>query len=689
MLRKAPLLSVDLEGNVSLRGSKNIKFLVNGKASSFFSSDISTALQMIPAEQIKTIEVITSPGAKYDGEGDAGIVNIITKKTVINGYNGSINTNIGTKVTRSGINLNIGKKRFGLSARAGMYGSWPGRIGTDQFNRTDWDSLSANGTPINTNTLNQNGKSENYFQGYRGSINTFYDINAYQSINSSLKFGGKTKPIKTNTNVNYINASDTLKSYTSEYISSKTDRSLNIEWTTDFTKKFSDSDDRELTFALQLGGDLNDSNTEIEENEQNIFNQNDEKVIEETFQIDYTHSLGSKEKVNKQQDQLISKGENKETKGKRKFSRSLSTSNKIEIGGKIINRDREIVYSDQINNLYVNSEEFNYNQLVVASYISSELSLPAGFGLKTGVRFEYTGASGSWKNNSYTPFKNNYSSVLPNMILSKSFSPLRSIKFSYNQRIRRPNVRQINTNTDKIDNRNITVGNPSLKPTITDQYELAINSFGRIIQTSIQLYYKHSLNVIEKFLDNVEEGVSVATYKNIGESRQIGANIFGSIKLKKFNFRGSLDIYKYSGRDSELGYRDWTKPVILYSYFMGGSYDLGKNWKAETFGFYRSPTQSIQGTITSFSMMSFGIKKLFKNKKGSIGIRIIEPFKKNKNFTSDLNGDFFAQSSLRSIPFRSFAISFKYSIGKLKFKNSNKQTNIKNDDIQEDQNNDF
>ena len=82
-MRKTPLLSVDIEGNVSLNGSRNIKFLVNGKASSFFTGDISTALQMIQADQIKTIEVITSPGAKYDGDGDAGIVNIITKKKKI------------------------------------------------------------------------------------------------------------------------------------------------------------------------------------------------------------------------------------------------------------------------------------------------------------------------------------------------------------------------------------------------------------------------------------------------------------------------------------------------------------------------------------------------------------------------------------------------------------------------------
>ena len=99
---------------------------------------------------------------------------------------------------------------------------------------------------------------------------------------------------------------------------------------------------------------------------------------------------------------------------------------------------------------------------------------------------------------------------------------MRSIKFSYNQRIRRPSVRQINTNTNATDSRNYTIGNPNLKPTKTEQYELGINSFGRMLQASIQLYYKHSNDVIENFLDTVQSGSSISTYKNIGETRQIG-----------------------------------------------------------------------------------------------------------------------------------------------------------------------
>jgi outer membrane receptor protein involved in Fe transport len=646
---------------------------------------------MIPADQIKTVEVITSPGAKYDGEGDAGIVNIITKKAIIDGYNATINTMTSTKLTRSGLNLNFGKGRFGLSARANMHGSWPGQIGTDTYTRLDWDSVDVNGNPINPNILTQDGESENYYQGYRGSVNAFYDVNAYNSFNSSFKFGGRTRPNDNNNSIVYTHGTNQDSSYTSEYISEKTNRTLNMEWTTDYTKKFADNEDRELTLAFQLGGDINDGNTDIDEDGRNLFNQNDEKVIEETLQLDYTHPFGSSKKNKKisSNKREMGGGHGHGRGGKRGGSASTSNSNKIEIGGKIINRDREIVYSDQINNLFIRAEEFNYKQLVTSSYLSTEFSLPHGLGIKTGLRYENTQTSGDWLTKPDDAFEKSYENVLPSFIFSKSFSPMRSIKFSYNQRIRRPSVKHINTNKDLLDTRNITIGNPDLKPTKTEQFELGINSFGKILQGSTQLYYKHSFNIIELFLDEIDGETSISTYQNIGESRQIGGSFFGSINLKKLNFRGSFDIYNYSGRDESLGYEDWTQPVLLYSYFIGGSYNLGKNWKAETFGYFRSPTQTIQGSTTSWSMMSLGIKKTFKNKRGSIGLRIIEPFQKDKEFISDLEGEYFSQSSLKTIPYRSFAISFKYTIGKLNFKDSNNKTNIKNDDIQEESNEDY
>ena len=685
VLRKAPLLSVDLEGNVSLRGSRNIKFLVNGKASTFFSSDVSSALQMIPADEIKSIEVITTPGSKYDGDGDAGIVNIITKRKRIDGYQSTIRTGIGSKTTTGGLNLNLGKGRWGLSVNGGTWGSgFNKRVGEDTYNRLDWNEQG------DTNRLMKEGISESFFNGYRGSINTYYDINAYNYFNSSFSFSGRTKPYNKTETSYYTTLLNSSEEETDTTISTveKTDRTMNLEWTTDYTKKFKNNEDRELSLAFQLGGNINDGNTNIyESTDQDWLNQNDEKVIEETFQIDYTHPFGSKKNTDiKESQRGPSYGGRKG--GRKGESSNLSGGNKIEIGGKIINRNREIVYSDMQGGSYINAEEFNYSQLVSASYLSTEFNLPKGIGIKAGIRFENTQTQGDWKNNLDSAFQKDYNNLLPNIILSKSFSPMQSIKLSYNQRITRPSVRQINTNTDKSDNTNISIGNPQLDPTITEKYELSVNSFGRILQGSFQLYHKHSSNIIESFLEIDSTGNSISRYKNIGESRQTGFGFFGSINLKKFSFRTGLNIYNYSGRDARLGYTEWTDPVILYSYNFSGNYSFAEYWKAETFAFYRSPTQSIQGSITSFSMMSIGIKRVFKNKRGSIGIRLIEPFRKNKEFTTNLSGDFFTQESVRTIPFRSLSISFKYTLGKLNFKDGSKKTNIKNDDIQQD-NNDY
>ncbi len=677
ILRKTPLLTVDLEGNVSLRGSRNIKFLINGKASTFFSGDISTALSMIPADQIKSIEVITSPGAKYDGDGDAGIINIITQQKKIDGYQATIKGGIGTKVTTSGLNVNFGKEKWGFSINGGSWGSgFSARQGFDYFKRLDWNST-------DTNILIRNGSSLSSYNGYRGSISSFYNMNPYSSINSTFSLSGRSKPYEMDEEV----LQTLFGEVTDTSVSSvkKTDRTLKLEWTTDYIKKFQDHEGRGLSVAFQIGGNINDGNTKIYDvNEKILFNQNDEKVIEETIQIDYVHPFGNNKKEKKLTNKS-SKNDNRRNKKWNNNASKLSGGNKFEVGGKIINRNREIVYSDIERNIYTLSEEFNYNQLVAASYISSEFNLDKGFGFKTGIRFEHTKTNGDWLSNSTLPFDKTYSNLLPSLTFSKSFSPLRSIKISYNQRIRRPSVRQINTNIDRTNNSSISVGNPNLKPTLTENFEIGINSFGRFLQGSFQIYHKRSKDVIESILEVNNEGISESQYKNIGETKQTGIGFFGSVNLgSKFSFRSGMNIYNYSGRDASIGYSDWTDPVLLYSYNFGGNLSFAKYWKAETFAFYRSPTQTVQGSITSFSMISVGIKREFKNKRGSIGIRIIEPFEKNKEFRTDLSGEFFTQESIRTIPFRSLSISFKYTLGKLNFKDGSKKTNIRNDDIKEE-----
>ena len=645
VLRKAPLLTVDLEGEVSLRGSKNIKFLVNGKASTFFSSDIATALQMIPADEIKSVEIITSPGAKYDGEGDAGIVNIITKRKVIDGYKSTINGSFGNRMNKQSVNLSLGKGRFGISARGSARYSWP-RKGESKFGRRSWDEIDLNGDTTGLSTLNQESKTFGNWVGIGGSINMYYDINAYNSIMSDIRFGSRGSFNEKNT---ITNNNDTInyKSFLETSSESK-----NIEWSTDYTKTFANDDEREFNISLQIGGDLGDDNIYSSREEINQYSTyNDEKEIEFTLQTDYIHPFMEE--------------------------------NKLELGAKLINRDREVVSTttSKINEVRQAQNIFNYNQQVLSTYISSDWSFNNDIGLKTGVRYEYTIINGDFKGNQY-------GNILPNITISKNFSKTKSLKLSYNNRILRPGIQNINPNIIKNDDYSTSEGNPELTPANAKQIEMGYNQFGRKYQGSYNLYIKKTSDIIERY-SRIDNGITKSSYENIGSSTNYGFNYFGSLRFDKFNLRTGFNLYRYEGNGDINDQKISLTSSLLYSYNFGGSYNIGDYWKAECWGFFRSPNQTIQGSSTSFSMMSFGVKKEFKNKRGSLGIRIIEPFKDKKIFITDITGQNFTQISERILTFRSVGISFKYTFGKLNFKSSSKKSSIKNDDVTEGENSDY
>ena len=683
VLRKAPLLSVDLDGNVSLRGSRNIKFLVNGKTSTFFASDAATALQMIPADQIKSVEVITSPGAKYDGEGDAGIVNIITKKKIIDGYKGTLSGSFGSRMNRQSLNLTIGKGSFGVAVNGGAHYSWP-RIGKTEYKRVDWNLDDSSNT---RSILERNGETYSQWIGYRAGMDMFYDINAFQSITSSLSFGGRDKFNNDSTEIEYTGY-DPSTSYKYKSLLNSTSVTNQVEFTTDYTKKFANNEDREFSMAIQLSGEFEDDDTKIEENKIIFTNISDGSGLEKTFQLDYTHPFGSNKKQfsgNSSAEKMQQKSEGRGMHGRKgKGGSSNVSSNKLEIGVKYIDRDKDFIYSttgdtiDGGESFSIPEENFNYNQKVASSYLSTQFKLPYNMGLVLGGRYELTKISGEWLNDTEVPFTNDYGNFLPNIVLNKKISETNSIKLSLNRRISRPSSYYINPNVGRTDNKNIIIGNPNLKPSLSNQLEFGYTSFNKMYQGSYYVYLKQTTDVIESNI-TVDGDVSTTRYLNIGENQKLGFNYYGSIMVGALNLRGGFNIFQYKSEDVRIG----SIEAILYNYNFGGTLNLGNRFKLETWGWFSSPTQTLQGTTDNFSMMSFGIKKDFKNKRGSLGLRVIEPFNKYKNFTTNIEGDGFTQYSNRQRTFRSIGISFSYTFGKLNFKSKRANSKIKNNDQKE------
>lgn len=652
LLRKVPLLSVDLDGNVSLRGSSNIQILINGRPSTLFAENIGEALKMLPSDQIKNVEVITTPTAKYDGEGTAGIINIITKKKSIEGFSGSVGASIGQRSNRANVNLNLARGRFGIGLNAGGYFGWP-QDGSFEFYREDI-------TSAGTRVLDQTALSRNNYLGSRGSLSAYYDINAYNSINSSVSFGGGGGFNDNNTQASYSDPGlDISQIY--ERLSESTNLRGNYDWTTDYRKKFKNQE-QELIFAFQISSSQSNQENTLDQSgndatlSQLQSNTNDGVNTEKTFQIDYVHP----------------------------WSKNV----KMETGVKTVIRDIDSDYFSEVFNFETSAYEtnafrtdnFTYNQDVWAGYLSFNFKIGDNFGLVTGTRYEKTDIAGDFRDHP-NPFSNGYENWLPNVILNHKIGKTSNIKLSYNKRIQRPSLYYINPYTALADPRDISYGNPNLSPELTDQYELGYNSFMKGISINASLYYKNTTDIIENFLRINDEGISVTTYQNIGRNQSIGTNLYvsGTIK-KKLTLRGSVDIYTYNGQSTIEGI-DLSNQAVLWNGRLNATLELPKELRVEAFGFYRSPTQTLQGSRASWSMFNIGFMKQF-NKRTSLGVNISQPFKKNMEFVNELSGANFFQRSNSIRPFRSVGVNFRHSFGKLDFRQQrNRRSRINNDDL--------
>ncbi len=643
VLRKVPMLSVDMDGNVSLRGSSKVKILLNGKPSGLFADDVGEALQMFPADEIKKVEVLTSPGAKYDGEGSAGIINIVTKKGIIKGIKGSVRSFFGDKMESLHGSLAVGKGRFGLNTRIGARYKIPATSTNEFYRETYRDG--------NTLVYKQNGNSKVSRLGVGGVIGGFYDFNAYNSINTNLRLRGHG--YETDGFLDVENSNDKYKRYTSGLRSRST-----YNWTTDYTKKFKRNKEQKLVLASQVEGNIQKNNNEkyydydptIERNDNNGLNR------EITLQIDYVHPVN----------QVV----------------------KFEVGGKTILRDLTSDFSriytlkpsnvDSIDKS--NTDIFYYDQNVYAGYLSGTFNLPHRWGMIAGVRYEHTQIKGDF-NTFEKKFTNDYDNWFPSITLSKRFKDFSSLKFSYNLRIHRPSLTYINPFVDNKDPYNISYGNPYIAPENTQQYEVGYSKFMKGSMINMSVYYRNTDDVIESYLFIDSSGVSNTTYYNIGKTDYYGINIFASVKLMKIiELRGNFDINKYyiSG---DVNNEDLKNEGYIYNGFLSSNITIFKDWKAEIWGFFRSPRYTLQGKNPSFSMFSLGVQKEIFNKKGKIGLRLVEPFKADKEFVTELEGSNFYQKNVLSVPFRSIGISFSYSFGKLDFKE--RKSFIKNDDLKQ------
>lgn len=648
ILKKVPQITVDIDGNVELQGNANIRFLINGKPSSIFGASLADALASIPASQIKSIEVVTSPGAKYDAAGTGGIINIILKDSKVEGVNGSVNLSAGTRRENGSFNLNVRKGNFGVNA----FFSGNAQINSNSpntSNRVSKDSLGK------TTTLFQQGSNNFKRNGYQSGLNFTWNISKHDDLTASVGFNhfGNHGNGLTNQDENTVSADGTqlsdlktLRTSSSKFSGTSTDVSLAY-------KKTFDKEGQELDILYSSSfGNNSFSSSQLLQNLQpgtiptGITNSNPGKDRETNISVDYSHP--------------VSKNFTIETGGKLDFNHINNNvvTDTLLNGGNVPN--------------YNQTYGFTYDRKIYAYYLSATTSVFNNFlDIKAGLRDEYTVTTADFKNTNIP----NYNILVPSLVFSHKISESQSVKLSYTRRIERPDYGDLNPFYNISDTHNISTGDPNLKPERGDNFELGYNkSFDKGANINIAAFYRKNTDDLQRFTTFYDTlridgskytNVSLTKRYNLGSEDRAGINIYASLPVtKEFNLRTNMIFSERTsnnpGSPSVTGF--------TYRLNLNAQYSFGHDLSAEFFGNYNSSQKGIQGTQPKFVFYNFAMRKMFMNKKASIGLTASNPFAKYVSQSSTTYGAGFNQTNIRYIPVQSFGISLSYKFGKLEFK---------------------
>ena len=655
VLKKVPMLSVDLDGNPSLRGSTSVKVLINNKPSTIMASSIADALRQIPADMIKTVEVITSPSAKYDAEGSAGIINIVTKKNTLQGLTLSFDSSAGVRGSNLALNGNFRNKTWGLSL---------GGFGRSEYNvngKFESTQITTSNGLQTTNVQTAESRRQGLFGNYQ--LGFDWDINKYNSITSNVRFGLR----------NGDNWQDGLKQIRNGVVSSlrntnSVDESANVDINVDYTHTF-EKPQKEFSILSMYsrnnrGNDffnliMNPSST-MSEIMSSIKNENSSYNEEATFQMDY--------------------------------QTPISKNQLFEFGGKGILRNVTSDYKSftagsngiytAANTATLPTNVFDYNQNILGTYGSYTLTTKNKWSIKAGARYEYTDITASFlKKEGQNTVIPPYGVLVPSFNMSKTFKS-GTWRFSYNRRIQRPGIENLNPNVNATNPLNISMGNPNLAPEYTNNYEISYSKFIKQTYISTSFFMRNTTGSINRIREVFGDTVKT-TSRNIGNEDAYGMNINLNVNLSnKLMIGGGGDLsYMVLANNVPDPLLNAKNEGLQSNFRIFGNYNIGNGWGAQIFSFYRVNQVQLQGSQGGFGMYSLSFKKDFKNKKGSIGFGA-ENFLTPDGFVirNETKTPTISQVSENTMRNMNFKVNLSYRIGKMSFGPTKKKKSVNNDD---------
>ena len=636
-LKLAPRVKVDESTNaISIVGKGTVMVMIDDRMMQMDATQLSNYLKTIRTEDIEKIEIITNPPAKYEASGNSGIINIVTKRGKSDSLNGNINTSASyQKKAGYDVSGSLNYRKGNWTLVTNLYhgdGNWYNEYNSEvKYPGSNWK----------TNGFNSN---ENKYYG--GKIGIDYQVNEKIITGFTLNTSKGNGVYEGDSRVDIFNQpSNTLN----RYITNNAD-GTNWDWkyigfNYHVINKIN-KEGKKLTFDFDYS--FND-NTNISQNESNEFNGSN-IALPNRYQTNINDIVSSSNRYNVSIDMEHPINSWKMNYGTRLRWAQDDSDNK-----------RFVKTTGDFAQDFANSNQFKYNENIYALYYSVEKQFSEKWTAKAGLRYEHANTKGDFITQN-SKFEKNYNGIFPTAYLMYQPSDNHSISINYSRRIDRPFIWYLNPNTEKLNDYSYSQGNPDLKPSYSNNFELEY-SYKDLSVTSI--YYRNSNDIMEQ-VQIFDPATQISTSKpfNIGKSYSIGLSENINVKpLKWWKINASADIFyrKTTGGIPELNY---VLDGFNGEFRLTNNFELNKSktfFANYTFSYYTKSSETVT-EYSDFMRSNAGLRYLAFNKKLQFSFNVSNLFKNDNPISTDKSNNIISISQGKA--FQSFRFGITYSFGK-------------------------
>ncbi len=633
ILKNIPSVSVDVDGNVSLRGSSSMRVLVNGKPTTI---DPTVLFEQMPAESIESIEIITNPSARYEAEGMAGIINLVLKKNTNNGINGIASINIGTGDKYS-FSLNTSYKVDGFNL-FGSYDYGNRRMRADGNSYRETRFATAEG--IDTTIMDQDIKRRRNFYNHNIRLGFDYDLTELDQITIAGSYRTSESERGGGFTTNYYDGSQNLIDQNERHSLEK-DKGPNADMSLNYRHNFAEKG-HDLTFDFSYS--YNDDKETTDYNVRNLFPTPFAPFLENSSLAEINKD------INAQVDYVYPFGDYKFEAGTKFSAESLD--------GNYIHFFQDSISSDWLNDAN-KTNHFVYNQEVIAAY--SIFSGKYGdFNYQFGLRAENSNIKTDLRTTNQVNTKN-YFDFFPSFSFGYKLAKGDEVQLNYSRRIYRPHTHFLNPFTDYSDPNNLRTGNPYIDPEYIDAYEISYMKNFKWLSITPAVFYRQTNNKISYFTELVSPGVFRSTFANLAKGTDYGLEL-----------NVSFDYFKWMRLSTDLSYyRSEVKgasPSLEldnnnYSWSLRGNANFyaTKELSLQIMGYYSAPTLTAQGKRYGWNSIDFAARYDLWNRRASVTFRLSDVFNQSEFGGTASSSSFYSEYSMKRES-RVANIGFQYKI---------------------------